>query len=208
MSPDLLPVHGFVLAGGASTRMGTDKALLRFCGRPLIEIAVEKLHGFCTAVAIAGNRGDLAAYAPVVHETRTQCGPAAGIEAGLRACSQAWALFIPVDVPLVPMEALRAWVEQTIEGNHDPESGSYLLANDVMQPAFCLLRPACLPAWTRVLDRGQRRLSSLLRSIGSTATALPELTPDSRLAAAPSASWFSNVNTPQELVEAETWRRL
>ncbi len=222
MSPGALPVHGFVLAGGASTRMGTDKALLRFCGRPLVQIAVEKLQGFCAEVAIAGNRDDLAAFAPVVHETRTQCGPAAGIEAGLRAASQPWALFIPVDVPLVPMEALRAWVEQTIEGNHEQGSGSYLRANGVMQPAFCLLRPACLTVWTRVLDTGQRRLASLLRSIGGTAAALsepavlaaatPELASDSQSEAASSASlaanWFANVNTPQELAEAETWRRL
>ena len=83
-----LPVHGFVLAGGKSSRMGTDKALLEFCGRPLVEIAVEKLREFCAEVSIAGNRDDLSVFAPVAHETRVDCGPAAGIEAGLKAAQR------------------------------------------------------------------------------------------------------------------------
>src|ERR1700761_8141432 len=104
MTEGLLPVHGFVLAGGKSSRMGRDKALLTFRGRPMVEIAVEKLRGFCSAVSIAGNREDLSSFAPVVTETRVDCGPAAGIEAGLQACTELWAMFVPVDVPLVPGE--------------------------------------------------------------------------------------------------------
>ena len=107
-----VPVHGFVLAGGKSSRMGEDKALLRFCGRPMVEIAVEKLRGFCEEVTIAGNREDLAGFAPVVRESRTGVGPAAGVEAGLGAARQEWAMFLPVDVPLVPEELLRRWAQR------------------------------------------------------------------------------------------------
>ncbi len=47
---------GFVLAGGRSSRMGRDKALAMFGGRPLIEIALEMLREAGLNAAIAGGR--------------------------------------------------------------------------------------------------------------------------------------------------------
>ena len=74
----VLPVHGFVLAGGRSVRMGKDKALLQFSGRPMVKIAVEKLREFCAEVRIAGSREDLSGFAPVVMDESEEAGPAAG----------------------------------------------------------------------------------------------------------------------------------
>ena len=51
----------------------------------MAEIAVEKLRSFCGAVSLCGNRDDLCTLAPVVHESRENAGPAAGIDAGLKA---------------------------------------------------------------------------------------------------------------------------
>ena len=153
-----LPVHGFVLAGGKSSRMGEDKALLRFCGRPMVEIAVEKLRGFCAEVSIVGNREDLVEFAPVVREERVDVGPAAGIEAGLKASRQDWAMFVPVDVPLVPGELLRRWAEEALRVGM---SVSFLGVSG-KQPAFCLLQRRRLGAFAQALDSGERRLEVLL----------------------------------------------
>ncbi|HSY37780.1 MAG TPA: molybdenum cofactor guanylyltransferase [Acidobacteriaceae bacterium] len=206
-----LPVHGFVLAGGKSSRMGEDKALLRFCGRPMVEIAVEKLRGFCAEVTIAGNREDLREFAPVVRETRTGVGPAAGIEAGLGAASEEWALFVPVDVPLVPGELLRRWCEEALRVGM---SVSLLGAGGRKQPAFCLLQRERVGAFTDLLDGGERRLEVLLnRSAESDGFAswtydehvlygrVEEGAPDAETV----ERWFKNVNTPEDLAEAEAW---
>jgi molybdopterin-guanine dinucleotide biosynthesis protein A len=203
----LLPVHGFVLAGGKSSRMGRDKALLELGGQPLIQIAVAKLRTFCADVSIAGNRDDLAGYGPVVKEERADAGPAAGVEAGLKASTQPWVLFVPVDAPLVPEALLRLWVEEALRVNM---TVSFLAAWE-KQPAFCLLRKDRLAFYTAALEAGDRSLEILLHLAAESdgysswmydpydLYGYPEYRgpDDSTL-----ERWFLNVNTP------ENYRRL
>jgi molybdopterin-guanine dinucleotide biosynthesis protein A len=190
-----LPVHGFVLAGGKSSRMGVDKATLLFCGRPMIEIAVEKLRSFCAEVSIAGNRDDLAGFATVVHETRLESGPAAGVEAGLRAAKQDWVMFLPVDVPLVPADWLQRWAEDVLHQSDRGLQASNLFV-EVNQPAFCMLRRECAESFSQGLESGERKLSRLLRLSGLHETYEPS---------SANSRWFLNINTPQDLAEAEAW---
>ncbi len=137
-----LPVHGFVLAGGKSSRMGADKALLKVGGVAMVEIALGKLRSFCAEVSIAGNRDDLCGFAEVVHETRTEIGPAAGMEAGLRAARQPWVLFVPVDVPLVPAELLWRWAAEVLRTERSGLTVSHLAAAGD-QATFCMIRSDC-----------------------------------------------------------------
>jgi molybdopterin-guanine dinucleotide biosynthesis protein A len=199
----LLPVHGFVLAGGKSSRMGEDKALLRFRGRPMVELAVEKLRGVCAEVGIAGNRADLAGFAPVVPETRVEVGPAAGVEAGLRAAALAWVMFVPVDVPLVPGELLRRWAVSVVGREGIAAS---LLHYERDQPVFCMLRRECLGRFSAALDGGERRLGVLLEQASEGrrwVCDVGELCAGDGLVVG--ERWFWNVNTPEELAEAEAW---
>ena len=193
----LLPVHGFVLAGGKSLRMGEDKALKNFLRMPMIGLAVEKLRGFCTEVGIAGNRDDLGSYAEVVHETRLDIGPAAGIEAGLMAATQPWVLFVPVDVPLVPMQLLREWVERVVGGG----VASYLRVGEEAQPAFCCLRKESLGEWSSGLDGGERRLMKLLAGVGAIGVGAEVFAANAERVGV----WFWNVNRPEDLAAAEAF---
>ncbi len=205
---ELLPVHGFVLAGGKSLRMGVDKATLAFRGRPMVEIAVEKLRGFCADVSIVGNRNDLAGYAAVVQEERLDAGPAAGIEAGLKSTQQEWVMFIPVDVPLVPEKLLRLWCEEALRVGM---TVSYLGITQ-KQPAFCLLKRERLASFTRLLNDGERRLEVLLNLAASADNCASWMYDERDLYGSPNyqgpdsetlAHWFSNVNSPAELADAE-----
>jgi molybdopterin-guanine dinucleotide biosynthesis protein A len=175
--------------------MGVDKATMHFCGRPMVEIAVEKLRSFCADVSIAGNRDDLSGYADVVHEARLECGPAAGVEAGLKAAKQVWALFLPVDVPLVPAELLRRWAVDVLQHREGGlRAGNLFVA--VNQPAFCMLRRECADVFMQGLESGERRLSQLLRLCQPHETQKP---------GGVATEWFLNINTPEDIVEAEAW---
>ncbi|MBQ4855860.1 molybdenum cofactor guanylyltransferase [Rhodanobacter sp. B2A1Ga4] len=100
-----LPCIGVVLAGGLSSRMGRDKALLDWQGRPLIErqLAVLREAGI-DDVRVSGHRPG---YHGVV-DAMPQAGPLGGL-AGIADAlvSDAELLVIPVDMPLLHAALLR-----------------------------------------------------------------------------------------------------
>ena len=74
-------ILGVVLAGGQSTRFGSDKALAEFGGRTLLSRAYDTLTGFCELVVIAGRESGPGHCIP--DWPRPGMGPLAGIAAGL-----------------------------------------------------------------------------------------------------------------------------
>jgi molybdopterin-guanine dinucleotide biosynthesis protein A len=96
-----LDLEGFVLAGGASTRYGSDKALARREGRPLVVHALSALRDL-------GVTPRLVTRDPLPHQEwgrafvlgeRPGLGPAEGLRAALEAMSAPWALVLAVDMP-------------------------------------------------------------------------------------------------------------
>ena len=95
-------VTGLVLAGGRSSRMGTNKALLQLNGETLLERAGRKLSAAgCKKILVSG---DYPGYDCVKDEGFL--GPLAGISAGLQACETARMLVLPVDMPFMMSELL------------------------------------------------------------------------------------------------------
>ncbi|HLI77452.1 MAG TPA: molybdenum cofactor guanylyltransferase [Acidobacteriaceae bacterium] len=206
----LLPVHGFVLAGGKSSRMGRDKVLLAVGGRSMGQIAVEKLAGFCAEVSIAGNRPELRSMASVVEEARQEVGPVGGIEAGLLASCYPWAMFLPVDVPFVPEALLRRWADQVLARERDGLRLSFLSDGGDQQPTFCMLHRACRPLLSHAIELGGRKLRSVFEQIetglgyGSLWIAETGTLISDDLCSKTSASrWFFNINTPEDLAGVE-----
>ena len=204
----LLPVHGFVLAGGKSSRMGQDKATLPFRGTPMVEIALRKLRSFCARVSVVGDREDLARVAEVVFGEQAERGPAAGVAVGMEACQQPWALFIPVDVPLVPASFLRLWVEEALRVSM---SVSYLGAGRA-QPAFCLMQRERAASFSRLFEAGEGRLELLLKRTAEVDGCclrmyghkdFPDRGNFLGVQERTAEGWFHNVNTPLDLAAAE-----
>lgn len=74
-------ILGVVLAGGQSTRFGSDKALAELDGHTLLSRAVDLLSGWCEYVVVAGRE---TAPAPTIPDwPRKDMGPLAGIAAAL-----------------------------------------------------------------------------------------------------------------------------
>lgn len=109
-------VTGFVLAGGKSTRMGRDKAVLQLEGRTLLEHALDTLRKVCAEVMVLGSREVYADFgAEVVEDIFAGCGPLAGIHAGLSRTRTEFNLIIAVDTPFLSSDFLRFMAQRAIE---------------------------------------------------------------------------------------------
>jgi molybdenum cofactor guanylyltransferase len=202
-------VNAFVLAGGQSTRMGRDKALLDFRGRPLIEHALDKLRSLGFAPCIAGNRPDLASYAPIIPDNYPGSGPLAGIEAALTSSKEDLNLFLPVDLPLLPVAFLH-WI--TARARHTHALATIPRLQGRPQPLCSIYHRDLLPHIRAALAAGDAKVMRVITTAAAatqsqldsfdTETIAPTLNPSPWPAVPPLHRWFQNLNTPADLENA------
>jgi molybdopterin-guanine dinucleotide biosynthesis protein A len=108
-----MDLSAVILAGGESRRMGRDKAWVELGGRPLLELAVEKVRGAgIEELFISGRPGvDYSAVrCPVIFDLEPGLGPLGGIERALHAASSPLVLVLAVDLPGMTPAFLRKLV--------------------------------------------------------------------------------------------------
>jgi molybdenum cofactor guanylyltransferase len=149
---------GVVLAGGLSSRMGRDKALLQWQGRPLIEhqMAVLREAGI-DRVQISGERADYQGVAdPVAH-----AGPLGGIAGIAAMCEDGELLIIPVDMPRLHSTLLQRLLIA-------PQAGCAHFAGHVL-PMRLRLDDTCRAALAELIrasDNRSRSLRALQERVG------------------------------------------
>lgn len=199
-------MNAFVLAGGQSTRMGRDKALLELDGRPLIEHALAKLRALGCSTQIIGSRPDLARFAPVIADNFFQMGPLGGIEAALAVTDAEQNLFLAVDLPWLPADFLR-WIIN--RAGHTDALATIPRLQGLPQPLSAIYGRAMLPYLKSALAEGDAKVMRAVER-AATATGLRVDTFDvESVAAAQSWSqpipvhfWFHNLNTPRDIENA------
>ncbi|HEX5434610.1 MAG TPA: molybdenum cofactor guanylyltransferase [Candidatus Angelobacter sp.] len=153
-------VTGFVLAGGKSTRMGHDKAVLTLQGRTLLEHTLATLRHVCREAVILGSRQLYGDYdAVVVEDIFPGCGPLSGIHAALSHTDTEFNLIIAVDTPFLSAEFLSFMAQRAVSSGavvSTPEIGGY------RQPLCSVYSRAFLPLAEAAL-RGEQDPSSASR---------------------------------------------
>ncbi|HEX4019634.1 MAG TPA: molybdenum cofactor guanylyltransferase [Acidobacteriaceae bacterium] len=202
------PATGFVLAGGHSTRLGQDKVLLAWHGHTLLEDALDKLRAVCCEVRICTNRLELGRYAPVIPDAADSAGPLAGITAALEVSTTAWNLFLPVDLPWMPVAFLAELLDRA-------RSGVALAVVPYLatmpQPLCAAYHRSLLPGLQQALIEGKHKVMLALEQAaslpcgdcpGGFTTAIDRYPVDAPGHAAGNADWFLNINTPEDLAQA------
>ena len=102
-------ITGIILCGGKSTRMKTNKALLRLGQKPIIEIMLEKMKRNFGEIILSANDPDLFNYLnfPVVQDIYPNRGPLAGIHSSLSSSSTEKNFIISCDTPLITDDIIK-----------------------------------------------------------------------------------------------------
>lgn len=199
---------GFVLAGGLSSRMGTDKALVPLAGEPLIVHALGILREADLEPRIAGARSPLAQHAPVIEDSGK--GPLGGICAALASTQARWAVFLPVDQPLLPPSLLREllWYAQVTGA-----AATVPRVSGFTETFPAVVDRAALPSLEAFLSAGAGgcfdALQAAAQQLGRPVSAVPiELLVQAgqvdHPAALPPTMWFVNLNAPAEVARVES----
>lgn len=197
---DLPPTYGLVLAGGLARRMGGgDKALLRVGGRTILERVLERLAP-CTGVLINAN-GDPARFArfnlPVVpDDVAGFAGPLAGILAGIDRVARdaphvSWVVSVPGDCPFLPHDlVIRLHAARAAAGTPLACARSGTQVHPVVGLWSTALRHELRRA---LVEEGLRKIDLWTARHGLAFADWPDTPIDP----------FFNVNTPNDLAEAE-----
>ena len=155
------PLDGIVLAGGQSSRLGVDKAMLSLGGAPLLQTVVQRVSQVCPRVIVAVDRPGryrrLGLAARFVADASPGLGPLAGLQSGLRACSTGHALVVACDLPFLNVELLRYMAGL-------PRSYQALLPRSGGRdhPLHAVYARSCLPEVDALLAAGGGSMQQLL----------------------------------------------
>ncbi len=154
-----------ILAGGESRRMGTDKSLLPFGGRTLIEHIADQLIPIAREVRIStgGQALHTGLGLPLVPDIQPGFGPLMGIASGLRTSSRDWTLVVATDIPELPLKLLDTLWEYT--------GGARCIvprtSDGRIHPLFALYHRTLAEEMLAFLHRGERRVLDFIGCCGA-----------------------------------------
>ncbi len=183
-----------VLAGGASTRFGSDKALLRLGNETLIQRVVGRLSRVSADVMIVGNRlerfGDLGVR--LVEDAVPGAGAFGGVYTAVLACQYPYVFCVACDMPFLDLNLVRYMV--LLSPGYDVVMP---YVHGEPEPLHAIYAKTCEPAMKAALDRGERRIISFLPQVR-----VRDVHDDELRILDPELRSFFNVNVPED------WERL
>jgi molybdopterin-guanine dinucleotide biosynthesis protein A len=185
-------VTAFVLAGGKSTRMGRDKALMDHEGRTLLARAVEVVRAITPQVRVVGSHEKFGDFAPVVEDIFRDCGPLAGIHAALLSSQTELNLMLAVDMPFVSA----SFLEYLLQKARDTGDATVVVPSSggKMQPLCAMYRPQFAAVAETALRAGKNRIDTLFAAVSCRVLEEQELK-----AVGFSPAIFHNFNTPEDV---------
>jgi molybdopterin-guanine dinucleotide biosynthesis protein A len=195
MSPSQQSITGAILAGGKSSRMGQNKALMSLGGKRLVDHVVEAMRSVFDELLMVTNTPDVYADLgiPMVRDVWPEKGSLGGVYSAIYHVTTPYCLVVACDMPFLRTAVLRYLITQMADYD--------VVVPDVLgelQTLHAIYSKTCLQPIERRLDMHRLRIVGFFPDVRVRTVTASELEPyDPELLA------FQNLNTPEEFQAAE-----
>ncbi len=191
-----------VQAGGESRRMGTDKALLPFLGKPLIQRILERLIPVVDEALVTTNHPQNYAFlnVPLIRDVFPGRGALGGLYTALRNAHYTCVAVVACDMPFANAELLEILFRTLEESKADAVIPQTANGNEPFHAVY--RRENCLPLVRQAIEDGHWRADAWFWEAN-----LRFFSPEEVSIFDPLGLAFQNVNTPEELAAAEELAR-
>lgn len=150
--------NAYILAGGKSSRMGTDKGLLPLQGKPMVQHVIENLAPiFDTPTIVSANEAYSAFGCDRIADIMPGLGPAGGIYTALAHSNRDYNFITSCDMPFVSTAAVEYMISKAVGAQ------IILPAHDgQIEPLFGIYSKTCLPEWLALIQRGFLKLQEMI----------------------------------------------
>ena len=184
-------VSGIVLSGGKSSRMGSDKGLKMFKGKPLVDYAIEALEPYCGNILLSTNNPEnYAKYRlPIVVDEIKSIGPMGGIYSCLKKSSRKINIFLSCDMPFVDSKLIKFLLE-----NIEADIDALVPVHDgnKVEPLCAYYNLGLLSSLEMFVETKNYKLMDFLDSINAKKLRMEDWSAYNHM-------YFNNFNTPEDI---------
>jgi len=158
MNTNLKGITGYILAGGKSSRMGTDKGLMFFEGKPMIHYVIEQMQPIFDKLVIVSNNPEYEKFGlEVIPDLIKDIGPAGGIYTALHHSETKLNFMVSCDMPFVTAAAIEFIVKNTNDSQIVlPENKGRI------EPLFGMYSKECEEIWLKLIEEGKIKLQEMV----------------------------------------------
>jgi molybdopterin-guanine dinucleotide biosynthesis protein A len=151
-------INGYILAGGKSSRMGTDKGLLLIEGKAMIEYVIEQMQPLFGKLVIVSNNPEYEKFGlEVIPDLIKEIGPAGGIYTALNHSEAKMNFIVSCDMPFVTAAAIEFVIKNS------EESQIVLLENKgKLEPLFGAYSKDCEQKWLQLIQQEKVKLQDMV----------------------------------------------
>ncbi len=151
-------IHGYILAGGKSSRMGMDKGLMLFKGKPLIQYIIEQLQPAVKSLVLVANNPAYKDFGlDVIEDSIKSIGPAGGIYTALKHTDASRNFIVSCDMPFVTTAAIEFIIQSSIQSQI-----TLPVYHHKIEPLCGIYSKDCLTKWHELVLQNIIKLNDMI----------------------------------------------